>query len=247
MCFYAGLPVPVLKLYCNLLNKELDSEYSQADGINYKQLPADCYALDNTNIEFSSSDRYKKIQLAIHPQKVKEQIAANAEVKWVIPLKMESQNDSVNANSCEYFVVVDNVISPTIGFVSATPDAKVIEKAKAADYTEKLSLGIDTDNKWDIECKLGIDESYINTYNKKNGTSYELLPADYYEMPAGVKLNSGSNDVLASIKVKASTLPAGDYILPALPHGKEPPISTANLCLKAAFRLLPSMNLLLAP
>lgn len=213
-----------------LTDEELDSEYSQADGINYKQLPADCYALDNTNIEFSSSDRYKKIQLAIHPQKVKEQIAANADVKWVIPLKMESQKDSVNANSDEYFVVINNVISPTIGFISATPDARVIEKAKAADYTEKLTVGIDTENKWEVECKLGIDGSYVNAYNKKNGTSYELLPADCYEMPASVKLNSGSNDVLASVKVKASSLPAGDYILPvAVTEVSEFKLSASNV------------------
>lgn len=213
-----------------LTDDELDTEYSQPEAISYKQLPADCYSLDNTEIEFSSSDRYKKVQLSIHPQKVKEQIAANAEVKWVIPLKMESLNDSVNANSNEYFVVINGVISPTIGFVSATPDARVIEKSNAADYTEKLSLGIDTDNKWDIECTLGIDESYINTYNKMNGTTYELLPAEYYEMPASVKLTSGSNDALASIKVKAASLPAGDYILPvAVTDVSEFKLSASNV------------------
>lgn len=215
-----------------LTDDELDTEYSQPEAISYKQLPADCYSLDNTEIEFSSSDRYKKVQLSIHPQKVKEQIAANAEVKWVIPLKMESLNDSVNANSNEYFVVINGVISPTIGFVSATPDARVIEKSNAADYTEKLSLGIDTDNKWDIECTLGIDESYINTYNKMNGTTYELLPAEYYEMPASVKLTSGSNDALASIKVKAASLPAGDYILPvAVTDVSEFKLSASNVML----------------
>jgi len=213
-----------------LTDEELNSEYSEPEAVNYKQLPASCYALDNTSIAFASSDRYKKIQLSIHPQQVKAQMATDTEAKWVIPLKMESQNDSINAESNEYLVVIDDVVSPAIGFTSAVPEAKVIQKSAAADYTEKLTVGIDTENKWEVGCTLGIDESYITSYNNENGTNYDLLPADYYEMPADVKLTSGNNEATVSVKVKAGTLPAGDYILPvAVKEVSRFKISSSNI------------------
>lgn len=197
-----------------LTGEELKSQYSEVEGVNYKELSTDCYSLDNTGLSFASSDRTKKFNLSIHPQKVKSLMATDNTATWVLPLVVESEKDSVNAESNEYFIIVDAVVSPSVGFTSTVPDVKIVEKSKAQDYTETLKLGIDTENKWDVTCKLAIDEDYVATYNRLNSANFQLLPADYYEMPAEVKLTSGVNSVDVAVGIKSGTLPSGDYILP---------------------------------
>lgn len=197
-----------------LTDAELKSQYSDFEGVNYKELTSECYSLDNTELAFSSSDRVKYINVTIHPQAVKSLIATDETATWVLPLLVESKTDSINANANSYFFVIDGVISPSVGFTSAIPDVRIVEKSKATDYTENLQLGIDTENKWDVTCKLAIDESYVALYNRQNSTNYQLLPSEYYDMDTEVKLASGTNSVSVPVKVKAGTLPSGDYILP---------------------------------
>ena len=197
-----------------LTDAELQSQYSDVEGVDYKELSAECYSLDQTELSFASSDRVKSFNLAIHPQAVKSLMATDNSATWVLPLVVESEKDSVNSTSNEYFIVVDAVVSPSVGFTSSVPDVKIVEKSKAADYTETLKLGIDTENKWDVTCKLGIDEDYVATYNRQNNANFQLLPADYYGMPTEVQLTSGASSVDVPVNIKSGTLPSGDYVLP---------------------------------
>lgn len=197
-----------------LTDEELKEEYSDLEGVNYKQLSSDCYTLSATELAFSSSDRYKTFTLSVHPHATKTLMASDKTATWVVPLTLDSKSDSINAESKEYILVVKDVVSPSVGFTSETPAMKLVEKSKAADYTETLKLGLDTDNKWGVECKLAVDENYVSTYNSANSTSLELMPAGYYEIPSTLQLANGSNSVDVPVKIKAGTLPAGDYILP---------------------------------
>ena len=197
-----------------LTDEELKEEYSDLDGVNYKQLSSDCYSLSATDLAFSSSDRYKKFTLSVHPHAAKTLMASDKTATWVVPLTLDSKNDSINAESKDFFMIIKDVVSPSVGFTSDTPAMKLIEKSKAADYTETLKLGLDTENKWDVECSLAVDASYATIYNEANGTSLDVMPAGYYEIPSKVQLNAGSNHVDVPVKIKAGTLPAGDYILP---------------------------------
>lgn len=208
---------PTLTAHVNirtLTEEELQMEYSDVEGVNYKELSTECYSLDHTELSFASSDRVQYFNLAIHPQAVKNLMASDDDATWVLPLVVESANDSINAEANKYFVIIDAVVSPSVGFTSSVPDVKIVEKSKAADYTETLKLGIDTDNKWDVSCKLSVDEDYVATYNRLNNANFQLLPADYYEMPTEVQLASGANSVDVAVNVKSGTLPSGDYILP---------------------------------
>lgn len=197
-----------------LTDEELKEEYSDLDGVNYKQLSSDCYSLSSTDLSFSSSDRYKTFTLSVHPHETKTLMASDKTATWVVPLTLDSKSDSINAESKEYVLIVKDVVSPSVGFTSETPAMKLVEKSKAADYTETLKLGLDTDNKWGLECKLAVDESYVATYNKANGTNLDIMPVGYYEIPSTIELANGSNSADVPVKIKAGTLPAGDYILP---------------------------------
>ena len=197
-----------------LTDEELRAQYSELEGVNYKTLSSDCYHITNTTLDYASSDRYKTCQVILDPHAIETVMATEQAATWVLPLKFESKSDSVNANSNEYLIIVDAVVSPKIGFVSETPSVQIIEKAKAADYTQTLSIGLDVSNKWDVDCGLSVDESYVATYNQLHSTEFTLLPKSYYELPNSVKLEKGKDQAQVDVKIKASSLPAGDYVLP---------------------------------
>jgi len=197
-----------------LTDEELQSKYSELEGVNYKMLSSECFHIANTSLDYTSSDRYKICQVTLDPHAVETVMATDPAATWVLPLTFESKTDSVNSNSNEYLIIVDAVVSPKVGFVSEIPSAKIVEKSKAADYTQSLVLGLDTNNKWNVDCGLSVDESYVATYNQQHSTEFKLLPQAYYELPNTVKLEKGKDQTQVDVKIKASSLPAGDYVLP---------------------------------
>ena len=73
-----------------------------------------------------------------------------------------------------------------------------------------------------LTMNLTIDESVLNDYNSTNGTSYKLLPAEYYSMPANVKfeIKSKNADFEVTLKSKqiygfaGSVATAAQYVVP---------------------------------
>ena len=202
-----------------LTDEELKSEYSDPEAVNYKALSADCYTIETPTLDFTSEDRYKEASVALHPQKVKAEIATDNEATWVLPLKVTSENDSVNANANQYFVVIDGVVVPEIGINTTAPDLKTFAAGGATDFSQTITVGINTDNLWDIEVNTGVDAEYVETYNADHNTAYSLMPEGSYEIPATVQLAKGSNEVELTVNVKASQLAAGDYMLPVAVTG----------------------------
>ena len=66
-----------------------------------------------------------------------------------------------------------------------------------------------------------VDEALIDEYNLQNGTSYELLPSEYYTIPEEVLLAKDSLDVDFTVVTKPAAMVSGlgreeasDYVLP---------------------------------
>lgn len=89
-----------------LTDAELNEEYCDLENVNYRQLPADCYQLSATTLDFSSADRYKTVSVTLHSQQIKAKMQEDATATWTLPLKIESVNDSINAESNQYFIIV---------------------------------------------------------------------------------------------------------------------------------------------
>lgn len=49
-----------------LTQAELDEEYSEPEGTNYKLIGENCYSLDATTLDFSSADRYKLVNIFLN-------------------------------------------------------------------------------------------------------------------------------------------------------------------------------------
>lgn len=111
--------------------------------------------------------------------------------------------------------------------------------------TPTLSRSLDRD----IAVRLEIDPSIIESYNAANASSYQVLPEQYYELPAEVFIESGlvSSEALVAV-VKPFVADNGEqYALPLTVVSSEMgsmPVSSKYLviCDKPLIQAVPYMN-----
>ena len=197
-----------------LTQSELDAEYSIPEAVNYKLIGEDAYSLAATSVDFSSADRYKLVEIALKPQVVKAAMESNPDAVWVLPLKVTSETDSINADKDELFLKLKAVITPAIGFSDPTLVVQQFQYGSVSTITQKVKFGLDTNNLWELEAKLAVDNDYIQEYNLDYGTNYKALPEGTYTVPETAALPVGTTSVELEISVNGSQLTPGDYMLP---------------------------------
>lgn len=204
--------------------EEITESYSNIEGINYQVIPEDCYKLSDTDIKFNEEESSKEISVAIHPQIVKNYMSTNSEdVKWVLPLVVTSESDSINANRSELFLMLDEVITPSVGFVNTILDKGEYQYGRHASISEMVQFRLDFENQWDINCQFTIDNNYIDSYNSTNQTDYKPVPDDLISITNSISLPKGTSAQLLPVEVSdISTLPAGDYMIPVKIYKAEP-------------------------
>ena len=222
-----------------LTQAELDEEYSEPEGTNYKLIGENCYSLDATTLDFSSADRYKLVNIFLKPQSVKAAMETDPEAVWVLPLQVTSETDSINAEKNELFLKLTGVITPAIGFANSDVEVKQLEYGSVSTFTEKVKFGLDTDNKWDLECRFVVDEEYIAEYNADNGTNFKALPEGTYTVPEMVTLPNGTTNMELEVTIKGDQLATGDYMLPIkIVEVSQFEISEAKAVAPLAFRIM---------
>ncbi|MCD8183372.1 MAG: DUF1735 domain-containing protein [Bacteroides sp.] len=68
--------------------------YNAAEGANYKSLPSDCYSVGASDVNFTSSDLYKTVDVSISPESVESYLDGIS--TYVIPFELVNGSDSVN-------------------------------------------------------------------------------------------------------------------------------------------------------
>ena len=192
----------------------VDSLYSEHDGANYRIIPDGSYSLDQTQINFTSSEeRYKIVTLSLQTDPIEAAMEANPDVVYVLPLYLYSEQDSVNADKSELFIRMTEVLTPALGFTSTTA-SPVSYTYGFGTQTVDVGFGLDTDNSWEIECQFAADPDYVDTYNAANNTAYQLLPEGSYSFESVLTLPSSSNSTNLTVTIDGSGLTPGDYLLP---------------------------------
>lgn len=191
---------------------EVDSLYGEHDGENYRIIPESSYSLDQ-QVSFTSEDRYKVVTLSLQTAPIEAAMEANPDAVYVLPLYLYSEQDSVNADKSELFIRMTEVLTPALGFTSTTA-SPVSYTYGFSTQTVDVDFGLDTDNSWDIECQFAADPDYVDTYNRANNTTYQLLPEGNYSFESAVTLPNSSNSTNLTVTINGSGLTPGDYLLP---------------------------------
>ena len=73
----------------------------------------------------------------------------------------------------------------------------------------------------ELDMTVGIDEALLAKYNEQNGTSYELMPEEYYTIPETVKLDRTVKEIEVPVVIKPKALvtdnglaKANTYVIP---------------------------------
>jgi len=139
-------------------------------------------------------------------------ITANPDAVWVLPLQVVSENDSVNSEKNELFLQITGVITPSFGFESSAVSVK--EYSYGSAVTEKVALGLDTENSWEINCEFAVDDAYRTAYNTKNKTIFQALPDGSYSFQDQMTLSPGTTNTELAVTINTDQLEPGDYMLP---------------------------------
>lgn len=199
-----------------LTQEELDNEYSIPEAITYKLLTEDSYSLEATQMDFTAEDHSKSVNISVNSTKVKELLENEPDTKWVLPLKVSSQTDSINADMNELFLQITDVIMPSVGFIlPAEDDTEEHQYGSVPKIDKEIEISLDTENKWAITCGISTDASYIDTYNEANSTVFQMLPAGSYTLPESAELAEGTTSIKLKVSIDGTKIDGpGDYMLP---------------------------------
>ena len=165
-----------------MTQREVDSLYSNVEGINYRVVSSDSYSFDSDReLIFGKGEQGKFLPVTINPIKIYQQIKATPDAKFVLPLRLKSKKDSINSTLDQTFIIFD-VKSPLVGFINQNQDAMMIYKS--LDINVPLSLTNSDVSKWNISCILDKTKNaqFVSAYNTLHNTDFELLPENSYKI-----------------------------------------------------------------
>lgn len=218
---------------------EVDEEYSNLEGVNYKVIDSSCYSFDNNQLSFAANEDYKLVNVALNPSKVLEAIEGTPDAQWVLPLYLSSETDSINANKRELFLQL-SVVTPSIGFVSTDFTIKSYTYGRVPEsIVDSIGFKLDTSNKWDITCQFGLQNDFLTTYNQQHGSVFQLVPKESYAFAESMPLAAGANQTALVVAIQGAQLAPGDYMLPIeLQHVSQFEIATDRSVRPVAFRVM---------
>ena len=162
-----------------LSQTEIDNE-SRYKGNNYVVLNSDCYTFRNKDISFESSDTYKIEEFTLNPEKITEQVEAeaNANSIFILPIRLTSKTDSVN------FEQRDLILKPQVKQLgikfekSSTMIDLGVNKEEEIIAEIKVSMTSGIINQWNFTAgiKASTDQTEIDAYNTAQGTDYKAVP-----------------------------------------------------------------------
>ena len=86
----------------------------------------------------------------------------------------------------------------------------------ATEITKNLTIRLASPVNEDVTVSLGADLDFINSYNEKNGTSYQMLPEEFMSLDTQVTIPAGSLSATATLVIKPFTTPNGESYAAAI-------------------------------
>lgn len=194
--------------------KELDDTYGLLDKMNYKIIPTNMYSKFASEVDLQPQEASKKIDITFKSDLIHELIEENEDVQYVLPIRLSSEQDSVDVLKNDVMLVL-NVKKPQILFKNKEVKSTMVYKQLEVDVEANLQ---NIQSKWDFTCQLSDGENenaqLVENYNKTYNTNYLPLPPSAYTMP---ELTFKKGKINANLKMNISRTPLKsdkNYLLP---------------------------------
>lgn len=193
--------------------EEVDELYNDIEGTNYQVIPSNTYSYAAPEITFQPGEVGKRLDVTFHSDLIYEEMQRNAEVQYVLPVKITSDKDSINVYKNHVLLLLD-VKKPVVTFKTEKITSGMVYKQ--LDVNVKADLNNVQLNKWDFTCSLtdAQKEVLVNEYNTRYGTNYLALPTDAYKLKE-LTFVKGNNVGDLNLSISRTSLTSDKtYLLP---------------------------------
>lgn len=201
-----GFTSPATKVDVIVDETMIDS-INKAQGKNYKILPKDCYEIITPTLQIEGENRLFEGKIKYDPAKI---YAINGNVydknDFILPIRFKSEGMQFVPGRSE--LIYDFKVSEAITTIFNTGITEL------SSNIAEVNIGVPFVNQWNINITTKVDEKYVESYNKSNGTYFQLLPAAFYTSTNNVTLSPELSDAIIEYKIDDSKVKSGCYLLP---------------------------------
>lgn len=210
--------------------------YSQLVGRTYTLLPASVYEVQNTSVSFGNTDGYQVRNIILKTNAIGELKKNNPNADYVLPVKLVSHSDSVNADN-NMVILRPSIVIPVLQYSVAS----TVINSTAENTTYELHLSLPFVSPWDFEATMAVESSDVPG-------NYTLIPTSEYTIadagkvtfkkgsrqsePMAITVNKtsdvlvGNNNVLplkvTEVTIPGFQLPESSFMLYATEYNRIP-------------------------
>lgn len=181
-----------------LTQDEVDVEYNDKQGTNYRVLSKDMYVIVDEAVSILGDETGKTIRVTFKPKKIYGAIKeGGANVEYVLPVHLVSASDSVNADKNK--VLLRCNVSPVVVSFGESREQLILNSAETyhvvpVSIVKKGALA--TDIQLDLISQADLDEKY----GIPEGIPYKVLESDMYELPNSlISMGESATSIVANI------------------------------------------------
>lgn len=196
-----------------VVDDEWMEQYNEDNAEHYVIIPSEYYSFETQDIQMQGNEQYKLLNLTFKTSNLDALIDNNPDKKYALPIRLLSDNTTVSATN-SYVILQPSIVVPTISFAKTGYQKTAITAQSNNPVQIEIPITLPLDNKWEFECTVKIDKEWLDTYNTRNGTSYQILPEAAYTLQKTCRFDVGNNSSSIKLEVDREHLSLGDYALP---------------------------------
>ena len=144
-------------------------------------LPADCYTISVASVTLTNDDYRMPFEISWNRDRLEAALAENP--NQAIPLAMTVNTTATVAENRLTCLIKPSVAVPYVSFdKSGLVKAEVPTRESSSVSELYFKVNANFIAQRDINYTLEIDPTLISDYNEKNGTNFEILPEEAYEL-----------------------------------------------------------------
>lgn len=155
------------------------ADYNATAATQLSALPADCYTITVSSLQFSKDDYKKPFEISWNRDRLAEVLAENANV--AIPLHM-TVAEGINVDEKRLSTLIKPVLeTPRVELAKYGLVTGLMPTRRSAEE-EVIYMDVNANfiAQQDIDVTFTIDPTLVTEYNEAHGTEYKVLPEDAY-------------------------------------------------------------------